>query len=54
MRVVIKNKYVKDFFATVMFFTRIPIKWSVFSDKAPDLTNADWAFPLVGFLIGLM
>ena len=54
MRVVIKNKYVKDFFATVMFFTRIPIKWSFFSDKAPDLTNAAWAFPLVGFLIGLL
>ena len=25
-----------------------------FSDKAPDLTNAAWAFPLVGFLIGLL
>ena len=47
-----KNKYVMDFFATVMFFTRIPIKWSFFSDKAPDLTKAVWAFPLVGFLIG--
>ena len=47
-----KNKYVMDFFATVMFFTRIPIKWSFFSDKAPDLTKAAWAFPLVGFLIG--
>ena len=54
MRLVIKNKYVLDFFATVMFFTRIPIKWSFFSDKAPDLTNAAWAFPLVGFLIGLL
>ena len=54
MRVVIKNKYVKDFFATVMFFTRIPIKWSFFSDKPPNLTNAAWAFPLVGFLIGLL
>ena len=54
MRVVIKNKYVIDFFATIMFFTRIPIKWSFFSDKAPDLTNAAWAFPLVGFLIGLL
>ena len=50
----IKNKYVIDFFATVMFFTRIPIKWSFFSDKAPDLTKAAWAFPLVGFLIGLL
>ncbi len=53
MRVLIKNKYVRDFFATVMFFTRIPIKWSFFSDKAPDLTEAAWAFPLVGFLIGV-
>ena len=53
MRVLIKNEYVRDFFATVMFFTRIPIKWSFFSDKAPDLTKAAWAFPLVGFLIGV-
>ena len=50
----IKNKYIIDFFATIMFFTRIPIKWSFFSDKAPDLTKAAWAFPLVGFLIGLL
>ena len=33
MRVLIKNKYVIDFFATVMFFTRIPIKWSFFQIK---------------------
>ncbi len=52
MWILIKNKYVKDFFATVMFFTRIPINWSFFSDKAPDLTKAAWAFPLAGFLIG--
>ena len=37
-----KNKYVIDFFATVMFFTRIPIKWSFFSDKPPNLTNDAW------------
>ena len=49
-----KNKYVIDFFAAVMFFTRIPIKWSFFSEKPPDLTNAAWAFPLVGFLIGAL
>ena len=52
MRVLFKNKYVLDFLATIMFFTRIPINWSFFSDKAPDLTRAAWAFPLVGFLIG--
>ena len=50
----IKNKYVIDFFATIMFFTRIPVKWSFFSDKAPDLTKAAWAFPLVGFLTGVL
>ena len=37
-----------------MFFTRIPINWSFFSDKAPDLTRAAWAFPLVGFFIGAL
>ena len=52
MRVLLKNKYVLDLFATIMFFTRIPINWSFFSEKAPDLTRAAWAFPLVGFLIG--
>lgn len=54
MRVIIKNKYVIDFFATVMFFTRIPIKWSFFSDKPPNLTKAAWAFPLVGLLTGIL
>ena len=53
MRILIKNKYVIDFSAAVMFFTRLPINWSFFSDKAPDLTKAAWAFPLVGFLIGV-
>ena len=54
MRVITKNKYVIDFFATVMFFTRIPIKWSFFSDKPPNLTKAAWAFPLVGLLTGIL
>ena len=52
MRVVIKNKYVIDFFATVMFFTRIPVNWAYFSDNAPNLTRAAWAFPLIGYFIG--
>ncbi len=54
MRVLLRNKYVQDFLVTVMFFTRIPINWSFFSDKAPDLTKAAWAFPLVGFFIGFL
>ena len=52
MQIFYKNKYAIDFFATVMFFTRIPIKWSYFSDEAPNLTRAAWAFPLVGYLLG--
>ena len=41
-----------DFVATVMFFTRIPVNWAYFSDKAPNLTRAAWAFPLIGYFIG--
>ena len=52
MGVLNKNKYVLDFLATVMFFTRIPINWPFFFKKAPDLSRAAWAFPLVGFLVG--
>ena len=49
-----KNKYLLDFLASIMFFTRIPINWSYFSKEAPDLTRAAWSFPLVGFLIGFL
>ena len=52
MQFLIKNKYVIDFVATLMFFTRIPVNWSYFSNKAPDFRRAAWAFPLVGLLIG--
>ncbi len=40
--------------ASIMFFTRIPVNWSFFSNKAPNLTNAAWSFPLVGLLIGFL
>ncbi len=49
-----QNKYLLDFLASIMFFTRIPINWSYFSKEAPDLTRAAWSFPLVGFLIGFL
>ena len=52
METLYKNRYVVDFFAAMMFFTRIPVYWPRFSDKAPNLTRAAWAFPLVGYLIG--
>ena len=54
MKVFIQNKYLLDFLASIMFFTRIPINWSYFSKEAPDLTRAAWSFPLVGFLIGFL
>ncbi len=54
MKLFLQNKYCVDFFATVMFFTRIPITWSYFSHEAPDLTRAAWSFPLIGFLVGII
>ncbi len=54
MQFFFKNKYFVDFMASIMFFTRIPVKWSYFSNKAPDLTNAAWTFPLIGFIIGFL
>ena len=53
MEILLKNRYLVDFMATVMFFTRIPVNWTYFSDEAPNLTRAAWAFPLIGYLIGL-
>ncbi len=49
-----QNRYVLDLLASVMFFTRIPVNWSYFSEKAPDLTRAAWAFPLIGYLVGVI
>jgi len=54
MRVFLKNKLVIDFFASLMFFTRISISWSYFSDKPPNLTRASWSFPLIGLFIGVL
>ena len=54
MKTFFQNKYLVDIFASIMFFTRIPINWPYFSDKAPDLTRAAWSFPLVGFLVGFV
>ena len=54
MNLFFQNRYVLDLLATVMFFTRIPVNWSYFSEKAPDLTRAAWAFPLIGYFIGIL
>tara|TARA_B100001121_G_scaffold217519_1_gene190914 strand:- start:94 stop:879 length:786 start_codon:yes stop_codon:yes gene_type:complete len=52
MKTLLKNRVLVDFFASLMFFTRIPVNWKFFSEKPPNLTSAAWSFPLIGFLIG--
>ena len=52
MHIFYKNRYLVDFLAAVMFFTRIPINWSSFSEEAPDLTRAAWSFPIIGLIVG--
>ena len=52
MKTLLKNRVLLDFFASLMFFTRIPVNWEFFSNKPPNLTSAAWSFPLIGFLIG--
>ena len=54
MKRFLKNRYLLDFFAAVMFFTRIPVKWNFFSSEPPNLTRAAWCFPLIGYLIGVL
>ena len=54
MKFFCQNRYVLDLLASVMFFTRIPVNWSYFSEKAPDLTRAAWTFPLIGYLVGVI
>ena len=54
MKRLYRQQHLVDFMAVVMQFTRIKIKWSYFSDEAPDLKRACWAFPLAGWLLGLI
>ncbi len=54
MKRLYRQQHLVDFMAVVMQFTRIKIKWSFFSDEAPDLKRACWAFPLAGWLLGFI
>ena len=54
MKSLYRQEHFVDFMAVVMQFTRIKITWANFSDEAPDLKRASWAFPLAGWLIGLI
>ena len=54
MKRLYQQQHIVDFIAVVMQFTRIKINWSFFSDEAPDLKRACWAFPLAGWLLGFI
>ena len=54
MKFFLKNSYLLDLIASVMFFTRIPVNWNYFSNKPPNLTKAAWSFPIIGFLVGIL
>ena len=54
MKFFLKNSYLLDLIAAVMFFTRIPVNWNYFSNKPPNLTKAAWSFPIIGFLVGIL
>ena len=54
MRIIFKSRIILDLFASLMFFTRIPVNWKFFSNKPPNLTDAAWSFPLIGYLIGIV
>ena len=54
MRTILKSRIILDLFVSLMFFTRIPVNWKFFSNKPPNLTNAAWSFPLIGYFIGIV
>ena len=47
-------RVVLDIATAIIFLTRIPLAWHRLSDSAPNLSLAQWAFPIVGALIGLL
>ncbi len=46
-------QFFRDIAAAVMILTRIPIKWSYFSEKEPDISQSLWAYPVVGIIISI-
>jgi adenosylcobinamide-GDP ribazoletransferase len=54
MKRLYRQQHFVDFMAVLMQFTRIKVNWAYFSDEAPDLKRASWAFPLAGWLLGLI
>ncbi len=44
-------KPVQDIAAAFMLLTRVPVRWSAFSDEEPNLGRSLWAYPLVGGVV---
>ncbi len=37
-----------------MLLTRFPVSWDKYSHEAPDLNRSLWAYPIIGFVVGLV
>ena len=46
-------RVVLDIASAIILLTRIPVAWHRLSKSSPNLSMSQWAFPLVGALIGL-
>ena len=47
-------RVVLDIAAAIILLTRIPVPWHRLTSNSPNLSLAQWAFPLVGALVGLL
>jgi len=47
-------RVVLDIASAIIFLTRIPVAWHKLSSSSPNLSSSQWAFPIVGALVGLL
>ena len=47
-------EFLKDILSALMFLSKIPIPWDKISETPPDFNRSFWAFPLVGFILGII
>jgi len=47
----LRLKPVQDIAAAFMLLTRVPVRWSAFSDAPPNLERSLWAYPFVGGVV---
>ena len=44
----------KDILSAVMVLSKIPVPWEKISDDPPEFNRSFWAFPIAGFILGLI